>query len=255
MLGELLIVAAAVAGLVEPPPLCSDRPGLTTGTCTVEPGSWTIEASLVEWTEARGGGVKETELSILPSRLRLGLGSATDLHLTFSPYVRMRTTGHEHGRASGIGDASVGIKHRFNEGPASFGLLPFVKLPLAARPLGNRKVEGGVQVPFDFAGGWGWSFTLTPEVDLLADSEGSGRHWRTSLALSAGTNLSDRTSLSLNAVGARERDGGVSREWLAGLSLGHMVSPSLQVDGEVYAGLTRDAPDLRLTTGFTIRPR
>lgn len=253
----LMLLALAAAGPAQAPELCSDRPGLTTGTCTVEPGTFQVETSLVEWSRSRGQGAAEDDVAVVASRFRLGLGSRTDLHVVVRPYERSRVRDDgATSTAKGFGDVSLAVKHRLTavDAPVGVAVLPFVKLPTASKEIGNGRVEGGVLLPIDIALSPSLGLTLTPEADWSLDGDGSGYHMRHAVAASVGFGLGGAWSGGLEALIGRERDGGqTTREGQVGGTVSMLAGPGLQLDVQLDAGVARGSPDLALSTGFTKR--
>src|SRR3990172_11751307 len=128
-------VMASEESRVEP-----DRPDLSNGTTTVPRGAFQIEGGV----EYGGTGVEsEAERRFaLQTTLRAGLTEGLELRLDGEPWVRLR--GEEDD--TDHGDLTIGLKHRLldsqNErGWPSFGLLPFVKIPLADAPIGSERCD------------------------------------------------------------------------------------------------------------------
>ena len=73
-------------------------------------------------------------------------------------------------RVSGIGDVTVRYKRRLtgDSSPVQVALIPFIKLPIAKRGIGNRRVEGGLALPISITTGSPVTLVLGPELDFLA---------------------------------------------------------------------------------------
>lgn len=252
-----LVLTPAVGAAQELAEFCSDRPGLATGTCTAAAGRFQLESSSAEWSSSRSSGTREDEIAFAASTLRYGISDRTDLHLSWTPYIHRRERSPEGvDRHQGAGDVEIGLKHRLTGGGGAVdvALMPFLKLPAARRPIGNRRVEVGMLLPIDASLGGPWSLTLTPEIDWNADGDGDGHHARLAGAASLGFELSSRWSLALDGMVARERDQGETvHDAIMGLSLALMVTPTLQLDVEADVGLSREAPDLQLLSGVAFR--
>jgi hypothetical protein len=182
LLGLFLWPAAVQAE--DLPEFCTDRPGLSTGTCTAAAGTFQLESSFVAWSHSSG----EDELAIGASQLRYGLDRRTDMHLDLAPYIRARGGGEQGSTHHGAGDLSAAVKHVVtSEGSLiTIAVMPYVKLPIASRRIGNGKVEAGLFLPVEAPFLGPLSLTLTPEFDWNADGEGAGRHGRYSLAATLG---------------------------------------------------------------------
>src|SRR5215203_4771771 len=187
-----LLILAAAARAEDPPAFCTDRPGLTTGTCTAAAGTFQLETSFVEWSHSND----EEELAIGSSRLRYGIDGRTDVHVAIVPYIRGHESGPDSSTVHGPGDLAIAIKHGLTPGNAlvAVALMPFVKLPTAPRRIGNGKWEGGVLLPIETSLGGPWSLTFTPEIDWSADGDGDGYHGRGALAATVGVDIDERWS-------------------------------------------------------------
>lgn len=144
-LAALALSAAAAA------PICTDRPAKASVVCTVPAGMLQIESGLAGWGLATVAGTRSTILTVAPTTAKLGLTGTSDLQVSVTPYAEARVRGG--GSVSGIGDVVLRYKQRLTgtDAPIEFAVIPVVKVPTAARGLGNERVEGGVAVPVSFA--------------------------------------------------------------------------------------------------------
>jgi Putative MetA-pathway of phenol degradation len=249
----ILLLAAAAAN----PPICTDRPTKANVVCTVPVDRFQLESSAIGWVETKAGGVRTEVLSVASSFVKYGLSDRSDLQIGFTPYVRIKTKeAGESSSISGFGDVIVRYKHRLtaDEDPVQVALIPLVKLPTAKRGIGNRKVEGGLAAPISFALAGPVTATLGPEVDLLADGDGHGRH----LALVNLINLSAPIAPRLTLAGELwsnfnfDPDGTIEQA-SADAALAYAASNNVQLDVGANLGLTRDTPDLEAYAGVSVR--
>lgn len=249
-------MASAASAAEEP--ICADRPGKADGTCTVPAGMVQIETGLADWIHDRSGGVRTDELAVGETAVKLGVTDRMHVQLTIFPYasVRVREGGLRE-RVSGFGDLGLAAKYRLTDdsAPVQVALIPFVKIPTAKRSIGNGRVEGGIVVPIDYEiPGSPLSLTLSPELDLLADSDGSGRHLAMAQAVSLGVPLSSRLSVAVDLWGEWDWDpAGTSRQYSIGPSAAYLLSNDVQVDAGFDVGLNRQAPDVQVYTGIAFR--
>ena len=169
----LLAVAASL------PPICADRPAKATGTCTVPAGRLQVEAGLAGWSLTKLQGTRIELITLGSTVVKLGLSRHSDFQVGFTPYTKLKLSdAASRTRASGFGDLTVRYKHRLTTGDAGtqVAVIPFLKLPTAAQAIGNGKLEGGVSVPVSIPASRTISVTFGPEVDVLADADGHGRH-------------------------------------------------------------------------------
>lgn len=257
MLGAILLALAAQASADAMQDFCADRPGLETGTCVVPAGVIQLETTLAGWATDKTDGVRTRQWTLGDSVVRFGLGASSEIQLGWTPWVRVTTSGGgTRESASGTSDASLAYKVRLTraDAPLALDLMPFVKLPLARRPLGNRRVEAGLLAPVDIALADRWTLTLTPEADWNADEDGRGYHLGLAGAVALGLDVSDRLSTGLTVWAQRDADpGGTVRQAMAGASLAWLARPRLQFDIEADAGIGGAASDLQLIAGVSIR--
>src|SRR5205085_7543638 len=132
--------------------------------------------------------------------IKYGIGSKADIELWLTPLQRLAVRGggaHDH--QSSFGDILVRLKYALtgDSGPVQVALDPFVKTPTANHQLGNGKVEGGLLVPVQIPiSKSALTLALDPELDLLADGGGGGRHLGTQQVVNLGIQASDKVSLS-----------------------------------------------------------
>jgi hypothetical protein len=252
------MLTESAAGAAGEEPICADRPGLATPTCTVPAGMIQVETTVADWTRDRSGSLRSDDIAIGESALKLGVSERFHVEAVIAPYVRSRV--REDGlrdSALGFGDLSFAAKYRLTSdvGPVQVAVRPFVKIPTAKRPLGNRRVEGGVIVPIEYAvPGTQLSVALSPQLDVLADSEGSGHHLAMAQVVGIGVPLSSRLSASGELWAARDWDpAGTVRQYAFGGSTAYLLSKNVQIDAGVNLGLNRATPDLQLYSGVAFR--
>lgn len=255
-LGALVTAQAAAAAGPTDPPICTDRPAKGNSVCTVPAGRFQLEAGLLDWARTDARGVRSESLTVGAAYAKFGLSDRSDLQVGFTPLVQLTTkAAGTHRRVSGFGDIVVRYKHRLSggDGKVQVGIIPFMKLPTAKSIIGNRMVEGGVAVPLSFSLGKA-TMTLGPEVDLLADTDGHGRHAAlVNLANISAPMASKLTAIvevwsSLNFDPAR-----TVKQASADAALAYAVSNGLQLDLGANVGLTSDTPCFEGYAGFSVR--
>lgn len=247
---------AATAAHAEETPICTDRPTKANAVCTVPTGNWQLESSAVGWGETKGGGTTTDVLTIGASVMKLGVSSRSDLQIGFTPFLRVTSkTAGEKTRERGFGDLVIRYKHRLTASDAKVlvTLIPFAKLPTADADLGNGVVEGGLAVPVSFAVGAA-TLTLGPEVDLLADSDGLGRHAAIVQLINLAATVGPRLTLAGELWGNWNFDqDGTVRQASADIAAAYAVTKTFQLDAGANVGLTRDTTDIELNAGASIR--
>lgn len=255
-IGLLALASAAGAGEVEP--ICTDRPGKSSSTCTVPQGMWQIESSFADWSLTKREGTRSTGLALGSTAIKYGLADDLHVEIAAAPYVRNRERSNE-GRAtdSGLGDVTVKVKQRLTASDAAFSaaLVPFVKLPTASKRIGNGKVEGGLVAALSWSLGETLSLSSSPELDLIADADGDGYHLAGAGTLGLGIAATDRLSLAAELWSGWDWDEATTRQSSLGANAAYRISDDLQIDAQADFGLTRDSADVELSCGVSLRFR
>jgi hypothetical protein len=251
-------VMASTAARADDDGICADRPGKATATCTVPAGTWQVETGLVDWSLERSDGQRETTTVLGETTVKYGLSANTDVGIDVTPYVRIAS--RDHGvsdRIAGIGDLSVQLKHRLTRQDAAVqvALLPVITVPIAKHGLGAGAWEFAMLVPLSYdVPRSPFSIALTPELDLVADGDGHGRHLAMAQVASLGWQASDKLNVSAELWGQWDWDpAGTTRQVSVDGSIAYLASKKLQLDGGVNVGLNRNTPDLELYGGFSLR--
>ena len=237
-----------------------DRPTRSNGPLTVDAGRFQYETDLVTYTHSNTGGVSTRTFVALDPTLKVGLTRRVDLELQFNGYTNTRAldpgTGSTLSRADGAGDLVVRSKVNLfgNDGGAvAMALIPYVKLPTAARTLGNNQVEGGVIAPLSIKLPAGFVLTLVPEVDVLRNTNDSGKHVNFVGVLDLGYAVTDKLTVFAEVYGAVGTDAHTPPAYTADAAVAYLLTETIQLDAGVNVGLNRDTPNLQLYTGISQR--
>lgn len=252
------MVLSAPAHASDPEPICADRPGKANPSCIVPSGRVQVETGLFDWSRERSGGVRTDEFAIGSTAVKFGLSERLHVEFDLTPYAQVRAAGGgSRERASGFGDLGMAIKYRLtsDQAPVQASVYPFVKFPTAKRPLGNRKLEGGAALLVDGdLGGSGLGWNIAPEMDVLADSDGRGRHLGMVQVVSLGAGLSKCLSAAVDLWGSWDWDpAGTVRQFSIGPSAAYLLSNDLQLDAGLDFGLNRSTPGVAAYTGISVR--
>jgi hypothetical protein len=262
MRGAYLVALAALCvsgrAAAEEEPICADRPGKTTGTCTVPVGHWQLETGLADWSVQKEDGARATSLAFGETTIKYGLTDNSNLEIDITPWQKasVKVAG-ERASMSGFGDMSVLYKQRLTGSGSGVQVaaMPFVKLPTANHSLGNGKWEGGFLLPVGFSiGASPFSIGLTPELDWAADADGHGHHPAMAQVVSVGWAVAPRLSLAADVWGQWNWDpAGTVRQASLDGSLAYLVSKSVQLDAGANFGLNQATPDVELYAGVSKR--
>ena len=250
----LLWCAASGASAADAPPICADRPGKATSTCTAPLGHWQLETGLADWTVQKQDGERDTLLVLGETTVKYGISDSADIEIDVTPWQRATA---DHASAAGFGDLNLIYKQQLTAPDAAphFSFYGFVKIPAANRELGNRKVEGGVALPVSFAmADSPLSVALTPELDWAADEDGHGHHAAMAQVISLGWQANERLNLSGELWGQWDWDPmGTTRQASADAAAAYLISNDVQLDFGANLGLNRNTPDVELYGGVSKR--
>jgi hypothetical protein len=235
--------------------LSTDRPDATEGPFTVDAGRTQLEMDLVNHTSNRLDGVRTKEWGAAAFNLRFGILNDLELGLFVSPYIRSteEPRGGPRETRAGFGDVTVRTKLNFwgNDGGASaLGLIADLKLPTAARGLGNESVEGALLLPVSFELGHGWGLGAMTGADIRRRATGSGRQGVWINSVTTGHDITE-TVAGYFEVTSETGAGAQVSTFDAGLTL--KLNAHTQLDAGVQLGLSRNADDLVVFVGLARR--
>jgi len=240
--------------------LCSERPGLATAACTVDPGHVQVELGLGGWTLDRNDEQRQDRIDLGEALLRYGIGKTTELQFGWTVWGHVRTQDRINGGVAtqqGVGDLTLAVKQNLRhpaEGKIGLALavLSFVTIPTGREDVGDGDWSVGLILPVSYKFGDALSFAVSPRVEAAADEDGEGRHLSYGTALGFQLHVAQALRLSPELEFVRDDDPerSVTRS-SASLSLDVRVEKMTQLDIQAVAGLNQDTPDMRLLAGLT----
>lgn len=238
-------------------PICTDRPTKSNFACTVPKGLVQIEADAFAWISTGTGGARSDQLLFSNPTFKYGLTASSDIQLNWVPFtrVRRRDAAGTVTTQSGTGDVTLRFKQRLTAADGAFqlALLPFLKLPTAPAGIGKRQVEGGIAMPVNISAPGGWTITLGPQLDLLADGDGRGHHAGLTGLVNIAKQLGSFTLYNEIWTSQNFDPPGTVRQYSYDMSLAWLLRPALQLDIGANIGLNRDTPDLVAYLGVSSR--
>lgn len=239
---------------------CTTRPSIGSSACIVDEGHVVVELGAADWELEKDADTRTETLLGGDGLLRYGLGQTTEVQLGWTAFGRVRerdrATGTRETR-SGVGDVTLALRQNFRNpdgSGTSYGVQPFVTLPVGRSPIGAGTWGAGMVVPISFELKEGVQLIFDPEGDAQPDHDGHGRHLRygniTGLSVALGKAVS--ATLELSTFRDNDPEEHVS-ETLAALSAAWQTNDNFQIDAGVVAGLNHHSADLRLLTGASAR--
>jgi hypothetical protein len=241
--------------------LCTDRPTKSSSPCTVDPGHFQIESDLFNAVFDRTGGIDTNTYLFTDPTLKYGLTRTLDLEVSLAPLVEVTTKDRATGEktdATGVGDLYLRAKLNLTgEHGERIGVAidPYVKIPTARNGLGDGAVEAGVHAPISVALPANFALSFDPEVDLLKDGSGNGRHANLINLISL-SHPAGPLTLAADAWSDVNFDpGGTVTQYTADFSIAWIPAraPNLQFDGGVNVGLNRVTPGVQTYIGISHR--
>jgi hypothetical protein len=251
-------LAAGTAAQADGDAICADRPGKATAACTVPVNTWQMESGIADWSLQRSSNGRETTLALGETVIKYGLSDRTDIGIDLTPYVRISSRGNgASGGASGFGDLSIQLKHRLTgeEAALQVAVLPVITAPIARHDLGAGVWQFGLLLPVGYTiAHSALSIALTPELDLLPDADGHGRHLAMAQVAGLGWQASSRLTLSAELWGMWDwNPAGTTRQASVDGSVAYLAGKKMQLDAGANLGLNRQTPDTEIYAGISIR--
>ncbi len=247
---------AATSGLRD---YCPDRPGIGSPACTIDKGHVSLEIGLADWTLDKTAGARNETLIAGDIHARLGLGTSTELQLSWTSYGRERDRDANGAiiRQQRIGDATIGLRQNLRSPDGSglsIALTPFVTLPIGRQPIGSGDWGAGLTGAATVELNDVIALAFTPEIDAAVNADGHGRHLAYAAVEGLSAKISKAVTATLEYQAQRDRDpSGHATIELAGLSLGWQPDDDMQFDMGANAGLDRNSPDVELYVGVSRR--
>lgn len=240
--------------------LCSDRPGLDTPACTVDPGHLQVEMGLAGWELDKQKDSRTDTITLGDVALRYGIGGTTELRLGWTAYGHVRERDFASGtidRTSGIGDVTIGLKQNLRH-PAegkmglAVAVLPFATLPSGHHDIGAGDWGGGLILPTSYKLSEDIQFEFSPEIDAAVNESGGGRHLAYGTAMGVQVHLGKKVLVTPEMQFLRDRDPEQHvTESRAAVSLAYLPQKMTQLDLQAVAGLNHNTPDVALSFGAT----
>lgn len=239
----------------------TDRPDKSSTAITVDAGHFQYETDIVFWSYDRYNAAQQTTSSLVAFDpvLKLGLTNNTDLEIALAPINYDHTTDRTtdtNSSAFGFGDVIGRVKFNLfgnDGGNYALAVVPYVKAPTAAAPIGNEHWEGGGYAPFTINLPDQWSVTLQTELDILENAALNGVHPNYQNLVNVSRPITDTISGQAELWSDVNADKDSPTQYTFDLAALWAITGNLQLDAGTYIGLNKAAPDLQLMTGISQR--
>jgi hypothetical protein len=237
-----------------------DRPSITDGPYTVDPGHWLLEVGLFEYTRDRynSDGVRLDSFASGDTNIRLGVTSYAEVDFLFTAYSSILTTDKETGvrsRQSGFSDLTLRSKISLfgdDGGFFAIGLIPFLTLPSGADGIGGRGFAGGVGLPVQFTLPSDFQLGVEGTVQTIHEP-GGGSHFDYLNSISLAHAITKK--LSTYVEFATDISTAAHSSWIGTVDTALIYQPAnnWELDAGVNIGVTKAANDLFTFVGAAWR--
>ena len=252
--------------------LATDRPDVTESPYTVDAGHFQAELSFVEYARDDGGAF--SEVTYLPSNLKLGLTNTIDVQFVVTPLIDQEVDVDRFGVGSegesGFGPTQVRLKWNLwgNDGgppprgvperlkESALAVMPFIQLPTGEEELGfTDKVEWGVIVPFAVPLDEDYSLGVMAEIDFVRDDDDDDLAvaFVHTASVSRGLGFGGNLGGFAEYIGVASTEDDTSYAASLGVGLTCGVGADAQLDAGINVGLNEEAEDFRFFTGLSFR--
>lgn len=222
---------------------------------TLEPGHFAVEITPLTYARrdiSGAGGTHEEVWSFGYSTLRAGVTRDTEIAAVFESWQSSRThdfAADARERLHGAGNLLLRVKHNVfgnDGGRASLALGPYFRFPTGSRAIASNCTEWGFAVPLDLTLTEQWTALVVAYGDWLANSEGAGRHFESSVLLDFSRTFATDWSALFECYYQVCPETGASPVGTLNAGLGRMWGPNLYVEAGAMFGITEAAPDVSL---------
>ncbi len=235
---------------------CPNRPSLGASACVTDPGHVQVEISVLDWQRDDRSDSREDQLLAADLLARIGVSKSTEVQLEWTTVGRVRERDKATGTiasAARVGDLRLAVRQNLRNPDGhglSFGVEPFVMLPVGRKPVGGGDWGAGAMIPVTYDLTDALNLAFTGQVAGLADEDGNGRHLNYSGIVGLGYELSKKVTLVSEISVERDDDPeGGETHLVAAESIAWQPYQHVQVDLLAAVGLNRETPDLRLALG------
>jgi hypothetical protein len=230
--------------------MVTDRPGVTNGPYTVDPGHLQVETGVLNFTYDHATRLSRVDV-LGGTELRLGLVDKFEFDVTLNPFSWQRQDGQV---TTGFGDTTLQGKWTIwsDASGAAVGVIPFVTFNTAQHSLGSGGTEGGMFFPVALSLPADIGLGMMPGIFAAPN----GSHGVDPQVLGS-INLSHPVIGALSAFGefAGTIDVKHPSDWVGTIDFGlvYLITPNLQLDLGMNVGITKAAPDLNPFLGLSAR--
>lgn len=228
-------------------PISTDRPDFTETPDSIAPGRAQLETGYTYTLR------EDTQTHTLPEALlRIGLFENVEARIAWAGWVWERAGG---ATTDGAADLNLGFKVHLLDGEGlapSLGFIGQTSVPVGEAPSGEDDFvpEGKLAWAYDLTD----SLALAGNLNLAAPvSDNGDRYPEFGASVSLAVGLTDRLGMFVEYFGAYPAGLGPTPEHSANTGLTLLLTPDMQIDARIGAGLSDAADDLFAGVGLSVR--
>ena len=228
-----------------------DRPNVTDGPYTVDPGHFLLEVGLFEYSRDRYNSdrVRLDSFGFGDINIRFGVTNYVEVDALFTVYSYVQTKDQDTGaqlKQAGFSDLTLRSKINLfgnDDGPFAIGLIPFVTFPTGQDGFSNRGFAGGIGVPVQFALPVGFQLGIETTIQTVHEP-GGGSHFDYLNSISLGHAITKKISTYIEL--ATDVTTSASADWTGTIDTALIYQPisNWQFDAGVNIGVTRATNEL-----------
>lgn len=250
----LWLACAAPAAAQQQDDFCPARPGQTTPPCVMAPGDVMVESALVTLVDDRTPDSRTRQYIVADTVVRVGLARHIEAEVAWAPTDSVTVTSpargnRTHARSASDTHVAVVVGATGTDGRAA--LEAGLTLPTGHAPIGAQTWSADTRLPLALPSVRRVGIALTPEVDVVADDEGSGHH--ASVGAAGGVAIPISASVQVDADLALFTDLAPAHHATArtaGLAVAWQAQRRTQFDVGATVALSHREPGLQLYVGF-----
>jgi len=230
----------------------TDRPDKTESPISVDAGHFQHETDIINASFSHQDGESESSYLIGAPNLKVGLTNRIDLQFVMESFTY--TTSGDKKVSSGNCVITTRLKVNIwgnDEGSTALALMPYVKIPINYKNVGNDVVEGGLIIPFSFSLTDTIGVGLMTQYDLLDDETGSGYDVQFVNSATIGTDLCGDLGGYLEVWNASMR--GSLPQTTIDVGITYAFDENTQFDMGLNTGVSEAADDLNPFIGLSQR--
>ncbi|MCC6889301.1 MAG: transporter [Hyphomicrobiales bacterium] len=242
-----------------------DRPDLTEGPFTIDPGRFQTESDIVNYSRSRRDeeGTYTEKFLFGATTVRIGLTHNAEVALVLQPFNALRTHMIDPRRTTWrAGPDVLQVRSKINffgndtykdPGASALGIIHFINIPTFRNGVGSEDVEGGVALPFAYKVSDKVDFGAMTQVEFIKNDGRPGYHAEYVNSAVVAYQIDSRWSTYAEVFTRFGNEGPSGDIVVVGGGFMYKLKDNLQLDFGINVGLTRAADAVNPFVGISKR--